>query len=221
VLFDPNEKARSLTTFILIRHGMCDQVGRSIAGRAPGVHLNEEGRRQTESVANRLRPVSLAAVYSSPLERALETAGPIAQAHGLQPETLEGLTEIDFGEWTGRTLEELDQLPVWRSFNSFRSGTRIPGGEHMTQVLSRALGELERVRRAHPSPGAQVVLVSHGDVLRAILAYALGLSLDFMQRLEVSPASISILISEDWGNRVLQLNGTDRWPREIVTQRAG
>jgi probable phosphoglycerate mutase len=91
----------------------------------------------------------------------------------------------------------------------------------MTEVLSRALAELERISRAHPSSGAQVALVSHGDVLRAILAYALGLSLDHMQRLELSPASISILISEDWGNRVLQLNGTERWPEQIVTRRAG
>ena len=210
-----------MTTFLLIRHGMCDPVGHSIAGRTPGVHLNEEGKRQAQKLATRLSGLSLAAVYSSPLERALETAAPIAQAHNLEPQVLQGLTEIDFGEWTGKSLAELDQMPVWRFFNTFRGGTRIPGGESMPEVLSRALRELERIRQAHPAPGALIAVVGHGDVLRAVLAYALGLPLDFMQRLELSPGSVSILSWEDWGNRVLQLNGTEGWPNELAKRSLG
>jgi broad specificity phosphatase PhoE len=191
---------------------MCDPVGRSIAGRSPGISLNEAGKRQAEKLAQRLRELPLTAVYSSPLERAVETASPIARLQGLEVQRLEGFNEIDFGDWTGKGLGELDQLSAWRSFNTFRSGTRIPGGEHMADVLSRSLRDLDWVRQAHSGPGTMVAVVSHGDVLRAVLAHALGLSLDFMQRLELSPASTSILIAENNGNRVLQLNGTDGWP---------
>jgi broad specificity phosphatase PhoE len=194
---------------------MCDPVGRSIAGRTPGIHLNQEGMGQAEKLAHRLSDLSLAAVYSSPLERATETAAAVARAQGLEVQTLDGFTEIDFGEWTGRSLQELDRLSAWQSFNTFRSGTRIPGGEHMADVLSRSLRDLDQIRQAHPDPGSLVAVVSHGDVLRVLLAYALGLSVDFMQRLELSPASVSILSSEPQGNRVLQLNGTEGWPAGV------
>ena len=197
---------------------MCDPVGRSIAGRTPGISLNEVGKRQAEKLAQRLRELPLTAVYSSPLERAAETAAPIARVQGLEVQRLEGFNEIDFGDWTGKSLGELDRLPAWRSFNTFRSGTRIPGGEHMADVLSRSLRDLDKVRQAHSGPGALVSVVSHGDVLRAVLAHALGLSLDFMRRLELSPASISILSAEDDGNRVLQLNGTDGWPSGVPSR---
>jgi probable phosphoglycerate mutase len=199
---------------------MCDPVGRSIAGRTPGIHLNEEGKRQAEILAQRLGDLRLSAVYSSPLERALETASPIARSQGLEIGRLEGFNEVDFGEWTGKSLIALDQLSEWQSFNTFRSGTRIPGGEHMADVLSRSLRDLDRVRLAHPGPASLVAVVSHGDVLRVLLAHALGLSVDFMQRLELSPASISILSAEDRGNRVLQLNGTDGWPEGVPLNHA-
>jgi broad specificity phosphatase PhoE len=207
-----------MTTFLLIRHATCDPIGRSIAGRAPGIHLNEAGRRQAERLAQRLSSVALTALYSSPLERALETAAPIAAAQGIDTEVLDGLNEIDFGEWTGKSLAELERVSGWRSFNTFRSGTRIPGGEHMAEVVSRALRELAWVREMHPGPARVVGLVSHGDVLRGLLSHALGLPLDFMLRLELSPASVSILSSEDHGSRVLQLNGTDGWPEEIAAR---
>jgi probable phosphomutase (TIGR03848 family) len=202
-----------MTTFLLIRHALCDPVGRSIAGRQPGIHLNEEGRRQAERLAESLAGVSLTALYSSPLERARETAHVLATRQGLELSTLEGLQEVDFGDWTGKTLDELAPLSDWRAFNSFRSGTRIPGGENMAEVLARALRELERLRHRHSESGAMVGLVSHGDVLRVILAHALGVSFDFMHRLELSPASVSILEVEDHGPRVLLINSTDGVPR--------
>jgi probable phosphomutase (TIGR03848 family) len=197
-----------MTTFLLIRHALCDSVGRAIAGRQPGICLNAEGKRQTEALANRLSGASLAGIYSSPLERALETAAPIAARLGLQVQIASGFNEIDFGEWTGRSLVELDQLPAWRAFNSFRSGTRIPGGEAMPEVLARALAELGRLRQAHPDPGTTLAVISHGDVLRTIIAHSLGVSLDLLHRIELSPASVSILELESYGPRVLLLNST-------------
>ena len=204
-----------MTTFLLIRHALCDPVGRSIAGRQPGVHLNAEGKRDAVSLGAQLAQLALAGVYSSPLERALETAGSIAAPHGLPVYTAPGLNEVDFGEWTGKTLEELDGLAEWKNFNTRRSQTRIPGGEAMPEVLSRATAELDRQSRLHPGE-ALVAVVSHGDVLRAVFADALGMSLDNLQRLEVSPASISVLRFDRGDRRVLQINLTAGWPDSLV-----
>jgi probable phosphomutase (TIGR03848 family) len=208
-----------MTTFLLIRHALCDPIGRSISGRQPGIHLNHEGKRQAEQLAERLEELPLTALCSSPLERAQETAQAVAARQGLKVQTLEGLQEIDFGSWTGKTLAELDPLPDWRAFNSFRSGSRIPGGENMAEVLSRVLRELDRLRQRHPAPGALVGVVSHGDVLRVLLAHALGVSLDLMQRLELSPASVSIVAVEDYGPRVLLVNSTGGWPPGVQLRR--
>ena len=208
-----------MTTFLLIRHALCDPVGRSIAGRRAGVHLNDIGVRQAQTLAERLSVISVAGLYSSPMERAIETAGPIGARHGLEVETAEGLNEIDFGDWTGRSLDELDQLAAWRTFNSFRSGSRIPGGENMAEVLSRSLHELDRLRQLHP--GGLVAVVSHGDVLRVVIAHSLGVPTDLMQRLELSPASISLVEIEDHGPRVLLLNSTDEWPRRFQARTSG
>lgn len=202
----------TMTTFLLIRHGLCDAVGQSIAGRSPGVHLNQAGKQQAARLAERLADLALAGLYSSPLERALETAQPIAVRHALQIQTLQGLNEIDFGEWTGRSLADLDQLSGWRTFNSLRSGSRIPGGENMAEVLARAVGEIDRLGQLHPGPSTLVAVVSHGDVLRTLLAHALGISLDLMQPLELSPASISIIRMENYRPQVLLLNSIDGWP---------
>ena len=116
-----------MTTYLLIRHALCDPVGQTITGRTPGVSLNPAGRQQAETLASRLAGLPIVAVYSSPLERALQTAQPIAERRGLSVQQLEGLNEIDFGEWTGKTLAELKPVSEWQSFNSYRSGSRIPG----------------------------------------------------------------------------------------------
>jgi broad specificity phosphatase PhoE len=209
-----------MTSFLLIRHAQCDAVGKSIVGRLPGIHLNEAGRREAERLADRLDGVALAGLYSSPLERALETARPIGIRQNLPVQALEELNEIDFGDWTGRSLAELDQLPDWRRFNSFRSGGRIPGGENMAEVLARALQALDRMRQLHPNSGEIVGVVSHGDVLRLLVAHALGSSLDLMQRFELSPASLSILDLESYGPRLLLLNSTDGWPDGFPSRKA-
>ena len=193
---------------------MCDQVGRTIAGRAPGVSLNAQGRQQAEALARRLSGLQIEAVFSSPLERALETARPIAEECGLQVQTLAGLNEIDFGEWTGRALEDLAPAAQWQLFNRYRSGTRIPGGETMLEVVARSARELERLQQTH-SDGSLVAVVSHGDVLRALIVHSLGMSLDLMFRLELDPASVSVLDLASHGPRLLLLNGGDEWPSTL------
>jgi probable phosphomutase (TIGR03848 family) len=205
-----------MTTFLLIRHALCDPVGRSIAGRAAGVSLNRRGLQQAEALAARLAELPISAVYSSPLERAVQTAGPIAKLKALRVEQREGWNEIDFGEWTGKQLGELQAVPEWQNFHTYRSGTRIPGGETMQEVLARALDEVAEVVRHHSS--SLVAVVSHGDVLRSLICHFLGVSLDLMLRLEIEPASVSIVELQPYGPRVLLVNGLQGWPGDLLPQ---
>jgi len=202
-----------MTTFLLVRHAACDPIGKSLAGRAPGVHLNAEGRAQARRLAERLSAVPVAAVYSSPLERARETAAPIAERAGVAVRTHDGLTEIAFGEWTGKTFAELAGDDRWRRFNSFRSGTRPPGGgELMLEVQARAMAALLELRDRHrqhagaAGGGDVLVVVSHSDVIKGVLCYVAGIPLDFVHRLEVSPASVSVVTLDEEGARLLRLN---------------
>jgi probable phosphomutase (TIGR03848 family) len=194
-----------MTTFALIRHASHDLVGHTIVGRAPGVRLSPDGLHEAEALADRLDGSSIAALYSSPLERARETAAPIAARLRLEVQIADELNEIDFGEWTNRTLADLHDLEGWRRFNTFRSGSRIPGGETMLEVQERMLRLLERLCRVHPQQ--TVALISHGDVIKATLAYYLGVPLDLFQRIEIGPASVSIVRTERYGPEVLLVNG--------------
>ncbi len=206
-----------MTTFLLIRHALCDPIGKAIAGRAPGVHLNASGQAQATALARRLESLPICAIYSSPLERAIQTAAPIAGCLGLPVSQAAGLLEVDFGDWTGRTLAELDLITGWRDFNTNRSGTRIPGGETMGEVLTRALNELIRIQQCYSGAGQVVALVSHGDVLRVLVAHLLGLPIDMMQRLEIDPASVTVLSLQDREPRLLLLNSTGGWPAELTS----
>ena len=193
-----------MTTFLLIRHGMTDAVGKTITGRLPGVHLNKTGQRQADGLPSRLKRWKIDAIYSSPLERALETAAPTARKLGLKVMMSEALSEVDFGEWSGKSLAELDQLPEWRLYNTFRSGTRAPGGELATEVQTRMVEQLTRYSRQHPD---QIVGVfSHADAIRLALVHFLGMPIDLMHRIEIRPASISIVRLAEWGPQVLLLN---------------
>jgi len=195
-----------MTTFLLIRHGMTDAVGKAITGRLPGVHLNEAGRRQADDLPGRLKRWKIDAIYSSPLERALETAAPAARKLGLKVMMSEALSEVDFGEWSGRSLAELDQTPEWRLYNTFRSSTRAPGGELATEVQTRMVEQLTRYSRQHPD---QIVAVfSHADAIRLVLVHFLGMPIDLMHRIEIRPASISVVRLAEWGPQVLLMNGS-------------
>ena len=147
----------------------------------------------------------------------METAQPLAGALGLPVDQDTGLTEVDFGEWTGRTLPELDSLPEWRDFNQRRSSAKIPGGETMADVVSRSLATLEMIRGSPELRGRLVALVSHGDVLRSLVAHCIGMDLDAIHRIEIAPASVSILLSEDGKWRLLLLNSTEKWPESVAS----
>lgn len=183
---------------------MTDAVGRALAGRSSGVHLNAEGRRQADDLARRLSHEPLAAIYSSPLERALETASPLAALTGLDVRISDDATEIDFGEWTGRSIASLEADQPWRVFNAARGRTKAPGGESMVEVQARLLRAVQELRAAHVAE--TIVLVSHADAIRAAVCGLAGIPLDFCQRIEIDPASVSTLrLWDDWIS-VVRLN---------------
>jgi len=193
-----------MTRFLLIRHADHDAIGRYLAGQRPGLQLNAAGRAQVKALVPALHDVPLVAVAASPLERTMETAEPIARDHGLEVCIEPDLVEFDVGEWTGRAFASLDGTVEWRRFNAFRSLTRAPGGESMLDVQSRAVRALLELRVRHQE--GTVAAVFHGDVIRAVLLHLLGMPIDFFQRIEISPARISIVEIGD-EVRVLQVNG--------------
>lgn len=148
----------------------------------------------------------LTAIYTSPLERAIETADFIARRRGLSPVVAEGLTELRLGEWEGRTFAELTGNPMWDRFNAVRSCVRPPSGEFAAEAQTRILLEVQRL--AVPHAGETIALVSHGDPLRLLIAAFLGIAIDLMQRFEISPGSLSVASVAEWGPRVLSLNRT-------------
>lgn len=189
---------------------MTDSIAsRVVAGRGRGVHLNEAGRAQAKRLAERLGGLPLRGIYSSPLERALETAEPIARRLQLEVQVLDSFNELQYGEWTGRTFEELDGVAKWREFNSFRSGTRIPGGEMMIEAQARMVAGIERLRERHTEES--VAVVSHGDLIRAAIAHYAGINLDLCLRVEVSPASVSIIEISGYGPEIISINDTGRF----------
>ena len=197
-----------MTRFLLIRHATIEASGKSLAGRLAGVHPTGHGRDQARALAQRFTGASIAAVYSSPLERAVDTATPIATLLGLPVVTREDFLEIDFGRWTGRTFDDLDTDPGFGRFNTMRSCAPVPGGEFMLQAQTRMVLGLEALRAAHE--GQPVVVVAHGDLIRAALAHYAGVPLDLMRRLTVDLASVSIVELEECAVRIVAINDTGR-----------
>jgi probable phosphomutase (TIGR03848 family) len=191
---------------LLIRHALTDSVGKRLSGRMPGVFLNEEGRKQSQELAERLTGLPVTALYSSPLERALETARPIAQSLNLPCIVSDDFIEIDFGKWTNCMIDEIKHDPQFVQFNSFRSSTRIPDGELMSEAQVRIVTGLEKLHAKHPNKTVSVV--SHADLIKSAVAYYAGIHLDMFHRLEISPASVSIIEVHDDTARILLLNET-------------
>jgi broad specificity phosphatase PhoE len=191
-----------VTTLHLVRHGSHVLPPGVLAGRSPGVILSGEGREQALRTAERLAGTDgIDAVQCSPLERTHQTAEIIADRLRLTPVRVDALVEIDFGDWTGRSFEELDRCEDWRQWNHFRTGTRPAGGETMLEAQARALRHVETL-----APGTATVLVSHCDVIRAMLTHWLGMPTDLLLRLEIAPASISTVEIGPWGPRILRIN---------------
>jgi len=178
---------------LLIRHGLTPTTGTVLPGRAPDLHLSDKGIQQAEAVADRLSGVRLAALYTSPLERARETAAPTERMTGLSAVVEPGLLECDFGAWTGEKLTHLAKLREWRTVQVAPSTFRFPDGESFVELQSRMIAVLERLRSAHP--GGTVACFSHADPIKALLTHAVGTHLDHFQRIDVSTGSISVI---DW-----------------------
>jgi len=193
-----------MTIFYLLRHGEHALQGRIAAGRTPGIGLSERGRGEAAWAAERLANAKIAAIYASPQQRAQETAGIIGDRLGLPIAACDDLAELDFGDWTGLTFDEIRKDPRWQVWAAHRSVACIPGGETMREVQRRVVEAMMAMRETHPDDS--VALVSHGDVLRAALMFALAMPIDFYSRIEVATASVSTVRIDAHGIRVIAIN---------------
>jgi probable phosphoglycerate mutase len=192
-----------VTVFCFVRHGAYGLLDQALGGRGD-FSLNEAGRAQAAAAARVIAERPVVAVVSSPVTRALETAAPIAAALGMAVTVEAGFSEIDFGAWSGARFDALAEQPAWRAWNAFRSTARTPGGESALDVQARAVGAMGRLAATWRE--GEVVVVSHADVIKAVLGHVLGAPLDLMRRIEIEPGSMSRVAV--WGEdaRVLGVN---------------
>jgi len=202
------------TLVLLVRHGTTPTTGKVLPGRARGLHLAASGKAQAQRVAERIAELgSIAAIYSSPLERARETAAPIARATRRAVRVERGLIECDFGAWTGQSLRRLMKKPEWSTVQRAPSMFRFPQGESFVEMQNRMVGALDRIRRRHS--GKTVVCVSHADTIKAAVAHATGTPLDLFQRIVISTCSVTAILYTDSAPIVLTVNSTGASLREL------
>ncbi len=198
-----------MSTLLLVRHGLTALTGPVLTGRTPGVHLDDRGRAQATAVADRIAPVPLAAIVTSPLERCVETAAAIRDAQVGTPtyDVDDRLIECGYGDWTGKTIKELAKDPLWKVVQSQPSAVRFPNGEALSEMAARAVA---CVRDWDARLGADAVWVasSHGDIIKAIVADALGLHLDQYQRIVPDPCSVSVIRYTTTRPYVIRVNDT-------------
>lgn len=191
----------------MVRHGQTPTTGKILPGRAAGLHLAEAGVAQAHRVAERIAELpKIDAIYASPLERARETAAPIAKALNQRVKIDKGLLECDFGDWTGAELSKLMKLPEWSTVQKAPSTFRFPNGESFTEMQTRMVSALDRIRAAHP--GGTVVCVSHADPIKAAVAHAMGTHIDLFQRIVIGTCSVSAVAYTGHGPIVLTVNST-------------
>ncbi|MGB8859634.1 MAG: MSMEG_4193 family putative phosphomutase [Ilumatobacteraceae bacterium] len=195
------------TVVLLVRHGQTPTTGKLLPGRAPGLHLADVGNEQAQKAADRIAALkTVDAIYASPLERARETAAPIARARNLKVRIDKGLLECDFGDWTGAELKNLMKLPEWNTVQRAPSTFTFPGGESFTAMQNRIVGAIDRLRAAHP--GGTIVCVSHADPIKAAVAHAMGTHIDLFQRIVISTCSVSAIAYGMGAPVVLTVNST-------------
>jgi probable phosphomutase (TIGR03848 family) len=201
-------KAPPAAVVLLVRHGVTPTTGKMLPGQAAGLHLSEKGHEQAGAAAGRIAALTKppTAVYASPLERTRETAAPIARALGLRVRTAPGLVEVDVGDWTEKPLTRLYRTKEWPTVQRWPGGFRFPGGESFAEMSVRAMDTVLGLVAEHP--GQTIVAVSHADNIKAIVAASAGMPLDLMQRLVVSPCSISAILFTAGGPVVLCVNST-------------
>ena len=196
------------TLVLLVRHGVTPTTGRMLPGRSRGLHLSDEGRRQAEALAVRLAAVSkIGAIYSSPLERARETVAPLAKARGMAVRVERGLLESDLGAWTGLSFKRAAKRPEWAIVQRHASAFRFPGGESFVEMQARMASTVARLVERHR--GATIVVASHADPIKTLVAHALGTPLDLFQRIMIAPASITAIAYRPDGLSVLTVNAMD------------
>ncbi|HML20077.1 MAG TPA: MSMEG_4193 family putative phosphomutase [Aggregatilinea sp.] len=202
-----------MTEFLLIRHATNTFVSTGrLAGWTPGVHLNDDGKLQAAALGERLASVKLAAIYASPLERTVQTAEAVAAHHeGMQVEPLEGVGEVRYGTWQGAKLSNLRREKLWDNVQTYPSRVQFPSGETIRQAQARAVDALEQLFQKYPS--GRVVVVSHSDIIKLIVAHYLGAHIDFFQRIEISPASLTILALGQSRPYIVCVNDTSHLPR--------
>jgi len=202
----PASPAPAATWVVLVRHAATAETGPVLSGRRPGIDLSETGRRQAETTAGRLAGLPVTAVYASPLERCRQTADAVALPHGLAVKELPDLAEADYGEWSGQPIDELRKSDLWKLVQVAPSAVRFPGGESVREMQGRIVSAVEEIVVAHP--GELVVVVSHADPIKALVAHFTGVHLDLFQRLFVSPASATVLRFGPAGAALVKLNDT-------------
>lgn len=182
-----------MTTILLVRHGENDWVKKHrLAGWIEGIHLNENGRQQAAAAAERLAPLPVKAIYSSPVLRCRETADFIANTLDLPVHLLETVGEVRYGEWEGKKIKKLAKKKEWFTVQFFPSRMRFPGGDSLRGVQMRGVEAIEALAQSHADQDI-IVVVSHADLIKLVLAYYLGVHIDLFQRIIVSPASVSVL----------------------------
>lgn len=191
---------------LLIRHALTARTGVRLSGWTPGVSLDRRGRAQAASLAERLRGTHIDAIYASPLERTVQTAEPIARAHGLRVRKREDLGEVQYGEIEGKSLKSLARTKIWVHLRAWPSDVHFPGGESIRQTQVRAVDSIERLRTEHP--GQVVAVVSHADWIKLALAHYLGVHIDLYRRLMIEPASVSAIQFFDMGVAIRRVNDT-------------
>ena len=194
-----------MTTLLLIRHGLTRLTGPVLAGWTPGLHLDDRGVEQAARLAERLRPVPLTAIVSSPLERCLDTVVPIADGRDLEVATDDRLGEARYGDWTGQEIKKLVRDPLWKVVQTQPSAVTFPNGEAMRDVQVRALAAIQEWNQ-RLGPEATWLACSHADVIKGIVADALGLHLDQFQRIAIGPASLTVIRYGGLGRTVVRVN---------------
>ncbi len=181
-----------MPVFLLIRHGDNDLMRKFLVGRSPGVHLNEKGLQQAQNLARLLAEAPLAGIFSSPMERALETARPVAQTRGLEIQERQGLTELDYGAWMGRPFRHLQRTSLWKQLKADPSEVRFPEGESICEAQQRAVRALEEIAASIQEKDLAACF-THGDIVRLLVAHYLDMPLKAYQKLGVDTASITVL----------------------------
>jgi len=215
---DPSTDTPS-TKVVLARHAVTAQTGPLLSGRAPGIDLSDEGRRQAEALGERLAGLPVSAVFASPIERTTQTATAVAARHGLAVQPMPGVLEADYGDWTGKKIADLAKTDLWKVVQRTPSRASFPGGESLAAMQARIVAALDALVLGHA--GKLVVVVSHADPIKAAIAHYTGVHLDLFQRIVVSPASVTAFEFGKYGVAMLKCNDTGSLEELVPSKPAG